>query len=375
MPTLNCEGWIHDSLERIKKLSYDKKDIELVFVDGESTDKTLRILEEFRDKNVEKYKGIKIHKHFCNIPEARNMCIQESIGEYVFFVDSDIILNENCVERLLNHLGIADIATIYYDGCSPSPPKKRLEYVENVGMGCTMLTRETVNTVGWFNPFFTRWEDAEFCLRARRKNLRILLDSTTQVHHRKTKELKDYRLRYFLIAILKKKRKVFFFFNHIGSPVTHLDRFLDDLSKILILLFSPSLLLQLFRLSASLLIRRKEFFLALTITHVKHFNCYHCARIGGSSSLYQIHIYSTFVPKFNSRINSPVHVLQLPNEIIGTVFPTEHQLRFYLFLHTVKQISLSFTYQLAGKPLHHAHRFRQQQRPQHCRGKIFKTSE
>lgn len=342
MPTLNCEGWIRDTLERIEKLSYDKKYIELLFVDGESVDETLRILEEFKEKNVDKYKGIKVYRCFCNIPEARNICIQESTGEYVFFVDSDIMLIENCLERLLNHLKMVDIATIYYEGCSPTPSKNRVEFVEYVGMGCTMMNRQTINEVGLFNPFFTRWEDAEFCLRARQKNLKILLDSTMQVHHEKAKAIEGYGLKYFLVAILKKGRKVSLFFNHIGSPVTHLVRFYADLRNVFVVLFNPSIFLPLFRFFIAQLIYRREFLLALTITHVKHFNCYHCMRIGGVSRVYQIHIYSTFIPKLTRRFNGQIHFLRLPNEIVGTRFPTVDQLRFYLFIQAVRQISAPF---------------------------------
>lgn len=124
IPTYNSETWIKNTLENIENISYDKNNLELLFVDGKSIDGTVDILENFKEKNLHKYKEIKIIVQSCNIPEARNICIKESCGEYLLFVDSDIMLSKNSVRRLTNHMKTTSIASIYYQRCRPDPPKK-----------------------------------------------------------------------------------------------------------------------------------------------------------------------------------------------------------------------------------------------------------
>ncbi|RLI00484.1 hypothetical protein DRO30_05640 [Candidatus Bathyarchaeota archaeon] len=183
MPTLNCGLTVKLVLDTIKNLDYDKSKLEVIFVDGGSTDETLDILEKFREENLGKYWDIKIIKRKTNISEARNLCVLRSHGKYIFFVDSDVLLTRECLKRLLNHMKVCDIASIFYGDYGWKDPDCSVRYVKHVGMGCTMIKREVFKKIGLFNPFLSRGEDCDFCFRAVNSNLKILLDSTIQLYH------------------------------------------------------------------------------------------------------------------------------------------------------------------------------------------------
>jgi len=93
VPTKNSAGTIEKCLKSIVKQTYPK--IEVVVVDGLSRDSTRKIADEFKARVV---------TSLSKRSEARNIGTQNSEGEYVFFVDSDMELDPdvimNCVERI-----------------------------------------------------------------------------------------------------------------------------------------------------------------------------------------------------------------------------------------------------------------------------------
>jgi len=90
-------------LHGIKSLQYDKKKIKLVFVDDGSTDGSLKTLEEFRDQNICEYADIQIISGDYDVTEGRNECIRHAEGEFLLFIDSDVVVPSDLlieIERL-----------------------------------------------------------------------------------------------------------------------------------------------------------------------------------------------------------------------------------------------------------------------------------
>ena len=93
IPTKNSEKFLEKCLDSIKNQTY--KNIELIVVDNNSTDKTKEIAKKFTDKVFNKG------------PERstqRNFGVNQSNGEYVVIIDSDMALSdkviESCVEKI-----------------------------------------------------------------------------------------------------------------------------------------------------------------------------------------------------------------------------------------------------------------------------------
>ena len=77
------------------------KDIEVVIVDDASTDTTLRVVEALRPKLKFILKTI-VQKKNIGPARARNLGVKKALGEYVLFLDSDIQLKKNSLQRVFS---------------------------------------------------------------------------------------------------------------------------------------------------------------------------------------------------------------------------------------------------------------------------------
>ena len=84
MPVYNCENYLSECLDTI--INQTLKEIELICVDDESTDSSLKILKEYQKKDP-RIKVIK--KKHSNAGESRNIGMEKAKGEYFLFLDSD----------------------------------------------------------------------------------------------------------------------------------------------------------------------------------------------------------------------------------------------------------------------------------------------
>jgi glycosyltransferase involved in cell wall biosynthesis len=101
IPTLNSEKTLEPCLESIANQSYHN--YEIIIVDGGSEDKTLEIAEKFK-ANV-------INVDVKNMSKQTNIGISNSNGDYVYRVDSDVILNPKILEE-----SIKKCEDVGYDG-------------------------------------------------------------------------------------------------------------------------------------------------------------------------------------------------------------------------------------------------------------------
>ena len=76
-------------------LSQSEKNIEIIVVDDGSTDNTDQMVNSFNDKRIKYYKR---DNH--GIGASRNFGIDNAIGEYITFVDSDDYLDENFIKNM-----------------------------------------------------------------------------------------------------------------------------------------------------------------------------------------------------------------------------------------------------------------------------------
>lgn len=114
IPIYNVENYLKNCLESVIQQTY--KNIEIVLVNDESTDRSIRIAEEY----VQKDNRIRlIHQENKGLSGARNTGLKEAKGDFVFYLDSDDKLVPNALELLLDAAEKydADVAqgNFYYD--------------------------------------------------------------------------------------------------------------------------------------------------------------------------------------------------------------------------------------------------------------------
>lgn len=103
IPTYNSEKTLKECLQSVVSQTY--RNIEIVIIDSYSYDQTLEI---------GKHYGAKIY--FAHtLSEARKVGVQESLGKYVFFVDSDQVLTSDIIEKCVDELekGAYDAITLF----------------------------------------------------------------------------------------------------------------------------------------------------------------------------------------------------------------------------------------------------------------------
>ena len=108
VPTFNLEDKIECAFESIKNQTLSFDNIEIIFVDDNSTDHTFDIITELS----EKYKNVSVFKTDSNTGYAgkpRNIGLEHATADYVLFLDGDDKLLRNACERLYDSIASTDI--------------------------------------------------------------------------------------------------------------------------------------------------------------------------------------------------------------------------------------------------------------------------
>lgn len=99
VPVYNVEKYLCSCIDSI--LAQTFTDFELLLIDDGSRDKSGEICDEYANKDCR----VKVfHKENGGVSSARNLGIDESKGEYLFFVDSDDIISSFYIEMFVNYI-------------------------------------------------------------------------------------------------------------------------------------------------------------------------------------------------------------------------------------------------------------------------------
>jgi len=161
-----------------------KNGIEVVYIDGGSTDGSKELV-----RDVMPWARI-IDAPGTNIPEARNIAIKETSGEYLVYWDSDILAPPSALKTLLRHnkpitaLTRRDIYVASEDDIQSimsnlsDDPEPTVRPTPFVVFSVTLFHRDVFRKVGLLDERMTQAEDRDICLRAYCKGFQSFYVST-----------------------------------------------------------------------------------------------------------------------------------------------------------------------------------------------------
>ena len=93
IPSYNAESYIEECVNSV--LSQSLKDFELIVADDGSTDSTVRLVKSFQDQRLSL-----IEAPHANAGKARNLGMSKAMGKYLYFLDADDFIAEDCLLKL-----------------------------------------------------------------------------------------------------------------------------------------------------------------------------------------------------------------------------------------------------------------------------------
>jgi len=118
IPTKNEEQVIHECLSLVFNQSL--KPLEVIIVDGRSTDATLKKARQFPVKVI-------TEEEPTSLPNARNLGIGNAKGEVILIMDADVILDKNCIKNAVKYFEDTNIKAVI-----PSEQNVAHTYLEKI---------------------------------------------------------------------------------------------------------------------------------------------------------------------------------------------------------------------------------------------------
>lgn len=151
IPVYNVEPYIEECLQSVMRQSY-RGEIECILVDDCGTDNSMEVAEQL----IADYHGpfdfkVLHHEHNQGLSAARNTGMDAACGDYVYFLDSDDWISDDCIERLTEPLGIKQYDFVMghneYDGKDTFVTCPEGEYHKYV-MKSEGLNRKMIKPIG-----------------------------------------------------------------------------------------------------------------------------------------------------------------------------------------------------------------------------------
>lgn len=232
--TINSLGMVKEELENISKLNTSGLDLTCIVVDNGSTDGTEQELKDYKFKNKGKhsisYKYIQTGKNL-GFAEGNNVGIRHALknkADFILILNDDMILSDNLLTEMVsfmkskpeagivspkiyfaknhefhrsrysesqkgkviwyaggkvdwdniytNHIGVDEIDNGQFD---------KITTIELASGACMLVKSEVFQKIGFFdNDLFLYWEDADFCMRARKSGYQIYFNPNTSAWHK-----------------------------------------------------------------------------------------------------------------------------------------------------------------------------------------------
>ena len=115
IPIYNVAEYITECLQSVMRQTY-KGEIECILVDDCGKDKSISVAEQL----ISDYKGqiefrILHHEHNRGLSAARNTGTDAATGDYIYYLDSDDYISDDCIEVLTQPLEVCEYDMVLGD--------------------------------------------------------------------------------------------------------------------------------------------------------------------------------------------------------------------------------------------------------------------
>lgn len=224
IPTRNEERFIEDLLNDILKQDYPTKLMEVIFVDGLSSDNTKSILSKYSNL----YSYFKVYDNFSKVvPHALNIAIKESKNEIIIRMDahsrypsnyiSQLVLNLNSLKAdnvggvwitlpsndSLQALAISEATSCVFGigNANYRLVNEEIRRVDTVPFGC--YKRDIFEKIGLFDEELIRNQDDEFNARLIKSGGSIFLIPSIKIQYFARESIKKVAVMFYQYGLFK----------------------------------------------------------------------------------------------------------------------------------------------------------------------------
>lgn len=197
IPCYNAENFIESTINSVKNQNY--KNWECIIINDGSKDKSQIIIEKniLNDINF-----VLINQENKGLSNTRNLGIEKSNGDYIFFLDADDKITTDCLEVLANELKLEDWDIV-------------------VGKTATIENKKRVSTLS--HPKEGNWEIKDNNLNALKKTIELYLTPVAQNRLYKKSFLMKNKLK-FKSSLLHEDELWFFETNFFAKKIKYINK-------------------------------------------------------------------------------------------------------------------------------------------------------
>lgn len=200
IPVYNEEKFIEGLINSLLKQDYDKEKIEIIFVDGNSSDKTVEIINKKLANEKLQYRVMSNPKKIT--PKSVNMGIKEAKNDIIIRLDAHSEYPINYITKCVYYINNTDadnvgcicktgsktkigkaianvVSSKFGVGNSSFRTGAKSGYVDTVPFGT--FRKELFDKIGYFNEELPRSEDNEFNYRIRKNGGKVYLFNDTEI--------------------------------------------------------------------------------------------------------------------------------------------------------------------------------------------------
>jgi GT2 family glycosyltransferase len=197
IPVYNSEKGLKDTLESLSTLTYPREGLEIVIVDNNSSDRTLEVAKSFQEKYPDLIK-ILTENEIQSSYAARNKGVKDSTGNIIVFLDADVTVEPDLLEKVEEFIKKHDSRYVGLDlEVRASKPENIFEkysknefpvrdFVENrhyAPTACLAVKRDVFEKLGYFDERLISGGDYEFGNRAFNSGIKLYFAPSIKIFH------------------------------------------------------------------------------------------------------------------------------------------------------------------------------------------------